>query len=103
MAAEKEGHIPPSDSVLFILVCFSIGMLIRLGLKWTKIPYTAMLLVRADALWLHAVCAHVTSRSAYVLLSAASCCCSFLALQLVSCSWPTLPHRHSPTPCSCGW
>lgn len=57
MAAEKEGHVPPSDSVLFILVCFSIGVLIRLGLKWTKIPYTAMLLVRADTLWLHAVCA----------------------------------------------
>lgn len=45
MATEKEGHIPPSDSVLFILVCFSIGVLIRLGLKWTKIPYTAMLLL----------------------------------------------------------
>jgi hypothetical protein len=44
----KEGHIPPSDSILFILVCFSVGVLIRLGLKWTKIPYTAMLLVRAQ-------------------------------------------------------
>lgn len=44
MAAEA-GHIPPSDSILFILVCFSVGVLIRLGLKWTKIPYTAMLLV----------------------------------------------------------
>jgi hypothetical protein len=46
---EKEGEIPPSDSILFILVCFSCGILIRLGLKWTKIPYTAMLLVSALA------------------------------------------------------
>lgn len=44
--AESADHIPPSDSILFILVCFSAGILIRLGLKWTKIPYTAMLLVR---------------------------------------------------------
>eukprot|EP00878_Enallax_costatus_P037337 GHUV01042162.1.p1 GENE.GHUV01042162.1~~GHUV01042162.1.p1 ORF type:complete len:355 (+),score=100.67 GHUV01042162.1:663-1727(+) len=50
MAAEApaeagEGHIPPSDAVLFILVCFSIGIFIRLCLRWTKIPYTAMLLL----------------------------------------------------------
>jgi hypothetical protein len=44
--AEGGDLIPPSDSILFILVCFSAGILIRLGLKWTKIPYTAMLLVR---------------------------------------------------------
>jgi hypothetical protein len=31
--------------VLFILVCFGIGIFIRLCLRWTKIPYTAMLLV----------------------------------------------------------
>jgi hypothetical protein len=48
----KEGHIPPSDGILFILVCFSVGVLIRLGLKWTKIPYTAILLVRAQPLLL---------------------------------------------------
>lgn len=52
MSAEKEGEIPPSDSILFILVCFSIGVLIRLGFKWTRIPYTAMLLVSYVG-WLH--------------------------------------------------
>jgi hypothetical protein len=42
---EKPGEVPPSDSILFILVAFSCGIFIRLCLKWTKIPYTAMLLV----------------------------------------------------------
>jgi hypothetical protein len=45
MSAEEAGAVPPSDAVLFILVCFGIGIFIRLCLRWTKIPYTAMLLV----------------------------------------------------------
>lgn len=43
--AHNEGA-PPSDAILFPLVCFSIGIFTRLCLKWTRVPYTAMLLVR---------------------------------------------------------
>lgn len=45
-----EGHggegPPASDAILFALVCFACGIFIKLCLKWTRIPYTAMLLVR---------------------------------------------------------
>jgi hypothetical protein len=43
MAAAEHTGPPPTDSILFILVAFSIGIFIKLGLKWTRIPYTAML------------------------------------------------------------
>jgi hypothetical protein len=46
MSAAAHGGIPPTDSILFILVCFSVGIFLRLYLKWTRVPYTAMLLVR---------------------------------------------------------
>jgi hypothetical protein len=49
MSAEEAGGVPPSDAVLFILVCFGCGIFIRLYLRWTRIPYTAMLLVSRAA------------------------------------------------------
>lgn len=44
--AGAHAGIPPSDAILFPLVCFSVGIFTRLCLKWTRVPYTAMLLVR---------------------------------------------------------
>jgi hypothetical protein len=50
---EERSEAPePSDAILFVLVCFAIGIFIRRCLKWTKIPYTAMLLVsRCQSRW----------------------------------------------------
>ena len=42
----REGGPEPSHAIVFPLVCFSIGVFTRLCLKWTRIPYTATLLVR---------------------------------------------------------
>lgn len=45
MASGESGKAPPSDAIAFILVCFSCGIFLRMCMKWTRIPYTAMLLV----------------------------------------------------------
>ncbi len=53
---QQEGlAVPPTEAILFPIVCIAVGLACK-SLTWTKVPYTALLLVRSNSPWPALLC-----------------------------------------------